>query len=200
MTLLDAVVATGLTNTEIAGIITAAFTGAALVIGAVVKLVVARRPVDLAAAKREQKRDADESMRFKTQHALAERMIEGAEEHLEAEKAAHERTREKHEASVQENGRLQEENGQLRFWNIALTNRVEALEKSDHEKTEQINALKDEVIECHEGRAADMKNMSEWIMTNFVTRGERVSEVPRPRSITPRDMPAVSANVDNKSK
>lgn len=200
MTLLDAAVASGLSNAEIAGIITAALTGTALVIGAVVKLVVARRPIDLAAAKREQKRDADESLRFRTQHAFAERIIEGAEEHLEAEKAAHERTREKHEASVQENGRLQEENGQLRFGNIALTNRVEALEKSDHEKTEQINALKDEVIECHEGRASDMRNTVSWIMENFVPRNDRITAPPRPRSITPRDMPAVSSTTDNKSK
>jgi hypothetical protein len=200
MTLLDAIVATGLTNTEIAGIVSATLMGLTALGGVVVKLVVARRPIDLAAAKREQKRDADESLRFRTQHAFAERIIEGAEEHLEAEKAAHERTREKHEASVQENGRLQEENGQLRFWNIALTDRVEALEKSDHEKTEQINALKDEVIECHEGRAADMRNTVSWIMENFVPRNDRVTTPPRPRSITPRDMPAVSANVDNKSK
>jgi hypothetical protein len=203
MTLLDAVAATssGYTNTEIAGIITATLMGIAAVGGVIVKFVIARRPVELAEVKREQKREEDESRRIRAQHATFEQLIEAAEERFENEHTAHEKTRERLEGSVQENGRLQEENGQLRFKTLELTDRVERLETSDREKTLKINQLETEVIECHSDRAADMKNTVQWIMDNFVPRNERVTTPPKPRSITPRDMPAIqSSNAARETK
>jgi uncharacterized coiled-coil protein SlyX len=205
MTLLEATVATtsGLTNGEIAGIISATLLGIAAVGGVIVKFVNARRPVELAEVKAQSKREADESLRFKTQHATFETLIEESDARFERERDAHEKTRDRNEGLVRENGRLQEENGQLRFEKLTLTERVDTLEQTVTEQAVEINTLKDEVVGCHADRAADMKGLMGWIMDNFVPRSPVVSEPPpmRPRSITPRETPAVpSASAARETK
>lgn len=147
----------------------------------------ARVPVEVAEVNRQAKRDEDESLRFKTGFALAERFIGDVEEHLERERLAHDRTRERLESTSQENGRLQEENGQLRFEKLALTERVDRLETN-------VRDLQEEVRVCHENRASDMRDVALWVTGELSRVGIRPSvPAPQPRSLTPRDFPAVTS-------
>jgi hypothetical protein len=200
MTFVEAVAATagGLTNGEIAAIITAALVGITGLFALLVKIVVARRPVELAEVRRETKRDADESMKFRTQHALAESFIETIESQLEHEKESHERTRGALTQKVQSEAALMAENVELRRTIIDMRDEID-------ECKAEIETLKTEVRECHQGRvseaedrAADMQGLVLW-MTGELARVGIKSEPPRLRSITPRDMPAISSSSADKS-
>lgn len=104
------------------------------------------------------------------------------------------RCEEARERERQENGRLTQTNAALTEENVQL--RVERVE---------FDELRAKLDECHEGHARTTQAMGEqalefarshnatieWVRDNFIPRGP-VSEAPRPRSITPGDMPAIT--------
>lgn len=184
MTLLDAVAATssGYTNTEIAGIITATLMGIAAVGGVVVKLVVARRPIDKMRAQQEHKRE----------DTMAQLLHEANEERRKIE---------------QDRDRKAHENANLLAENVEYRRDIIEMREEIDECRSEINSLKDEVRECHEGRAkeaemraeeseahaANMQSLVLWMTDEMVRAGMRPSSPPKLRSITPRDFPAVTS-------
>jgi hypothetical protein len=178
MTVIDAVTAsTSLTNAEIAGIITATFTGLALVGGVVVKLVVARAPID--------------KLRVQQDHKREDKREDTVTRLLNEERGR--------------NADLDRENHSLGATNAGLIAEVAHLEGEKRNLTERVETLEcnvrdlqAEVRECHENRGNDMRDIALWVTGELARVGIKPSEAPRPRSITPRDTPIPSAVVDAK--
>jgi predicted nuclease with TOPRIM domain len=122
----------------------------------------------------------EDSARQEREHGFAADAF--AREREERQKISGERT-----ALAVENAALIEEVGRVSAENIALKDRIEHLEAD-------VRKLQDEVRECHDGRIDDMKRMTEWVQDALAGRR---SEAPRPRSITPRDMPAIRSTPED---
>jgi dGTP triphosphohydrolase len=157
----------------------AATTGApwwVVVVSGVVSAIVTA-PATLAVVRAREKR-------FGAEHGFAAQAFGRSEE----ERRAIERDR---DAKVQENASLLAENVQLRHEIIDMRDDLD-------ECKAEIVVMKADLRSCHSDRtqeaethAANMQSLALW-MTGELARVGIKSEPPRLRSITPRDMPAVS--------
>lgn len=69
--------------------------------------------------------------------------------------------------------------------NVALKDRIDAQDARLAKQDERIEAVEGELRQCHEGRAADMREFAQWARDNFTPRAQAISEAPMPRSLTP---------------